>query len=82
MVAALTLSDYLGRWWMMLPHRVPAASTILEAVLHHCEIASLLRFAASMYLRSKNLLRKSVDNVSDAQLQVALHRNFSDPDGD
>ncbi len=40
---------------------MPALSTILEAVLHHCEIASLLRLRRLGDLRSKDLLRKSVD---------------------
>ena len=61
----LTQSDYPGRWWMMLPEHarwVPALSTILEAVLHHYEIASLLRVRRLGDLRSKDLLRKSVDS--------------------
>ena len=41
----LTQSDYPGRWWMMLPDGrvVPAATTMLLALLHHGQIFCLLR---------------------------------------
>jgi hypothetical protein len=54
-------------------------STILEAVLHHREIASLLRLRRLGDLRSENLLRKSVDDFRRSTTSDASPGTFLTP---